>query len=206
MATLGFIRRDFEVFAIDGFSARLAKIYEHIRPRLVRLGVELTPKLSRKLDVEFFPHVAKHMRRSANPPAETWIAWGPSAQGYMRHPYLALCVSGAGVDVRVVVKTEAEHRVEMGRRLKASASALEKSFRGNKIQRYEKWDFIKLPKPVAANAEFFNALGAALEKKNGTIDVGFGWTWREAIGLDVNEVLDAFGELGPLYEVLSRRT
>jgi hypothetical protein len=204
MATLGFIRRDFEVFAVDGFSARLEKIYERLRPRLARLGDELTPDLSRKLRAKVFPHVAKHLRRSANPPAETWTAWGPSASGYMRYPYLALCISGAGIHARAVVQAEAAHRVEMGRMLKASAGALEKSFRGNKIQRYEKWDFIKLPRPVAATAELFDSLGGALEGKTGALDVGFGWRWREAIGLDVDEVLDAFGELRPLYEVLSR--
>ena len=202
MASLSFIRRDFDVFAVDGFSARLAKIYEHIRPRLVRLGAELTPELSRRLRTEFFPHVAKHMRRNVNPPAETWTAWGPSAKGYKRYPYLALCISGAGIHARAIVKAEAEHRAEMGRRIKASAGALEKSFRGTKIQRYEKWDFMNLPKPVVADADMFIALGAALEEKSGAIDVGFGWPWRDAIGLDRNEVLDAFGELGPLYGVL----
>ena len=63
MATLGFSRRDFDVFAIEGFNARMAKIDEHIRPRLMRLGIELAPELSRTLRMEFFPHVAKHMRR-----------------------------------------------------------------------------------------------------------------------------------------------
>src|ERR1700719_45261 len=145
MARLGFSRGDFEVFSIEGFSARLEKIYERIRPRLVRLGAELRPELSRKLQMEFFPHVAKHMRRTGDPPAETWMAWGPSAKGYMQYPYLALCISGVGIHARAIVTAEAEHRVEMGRMLKASASALEKSFRGNKIQRYEKWDFVRLP-------------------------------------------------------------
>src|SRR5271167_3240425 len=37
MATLGFLRRDFEVFAIEDFSARLAKIDELVTPRLMRL-------------------------------------------------------------------------------------------------------------------------------------------------------------------------
>ena len=204
MARVGFSRGDFEVFSIEGFSARLEKIYERIRPRLIRLGAELTPELSRKLRMELFPHVAKHLRRTVNPPGETWMAWGPSAKGYVGHPYLALCISGAGIHARAVVKAEAENRAEMGRRIKASASVLEKSFRGNRIQRYEKWDCIKLPKPVRADAELFKMLGAAIEKKNGTIDVGFGWAWRDAMGLDVNEVIDAFGELGPLYEVIRR--
>jgi Protein of unknown function (DUF1054) len=202
MASLSFIRRDFDVFAVEGFSARSEKIYEHIRPRLVRLGAELTPELSRRLRTEFFPHVAKHLRRGANPPAETWTAWGPSAKGYQRHPHLALCISGAGIHARAIVKAEAERRAAMGRMIKASASALEKSFRGNRIQRYEKWDFIKMPRPVVADAAMFIALGTALEEKSGAIDVGFGWGWRDAIGLDRNEVLDAFGELGPLYGVL----
>jgi uncharacterized protein YktB (UPF0637 family) len=207
VATLGFSRGDFEVFSIAGFSARMEKIYELIRPRLIRLGVELAPELSRKLHMEFFPHVAGHMRRTVsrltiNFPAETWTAWGPSPKGYKRYGYLALCVSGAGIHARAVVKAEADRRAEMGRMLKSKSSALEKSFRGTRIQRYEKWDFINLPKPVPADAELFTALGAALEKKTGTIDVGFGWPWREAIRLDRNEVLDAFGELEPLYRLL----
>src|SRR5271170_6973184 len=79
MATLGFLRRDFEVFAIENFNARMEKIYELVRPRLIRLGTELAPELSRTLNMEFLPHVATHMRlRAANAPGETWAAFGPS--------------------------------------------------------------------------------------------------------------------------------
>jgi uncharacterized protein YktB (UPF0637 family) len=199
---LRFSRADFEVFFVEGFSARMEKIHESIRPRLMRLGAELAPELSRKLHVEFFPHVAKHMRGTTNPPGETWTAWGPSRSGYKGCGYLALFVSGLGIHARAVVKAEAPGRVEIGQMLKKNASALEKSFRGTRIQRYEKWDCINWPKRVPANAELFNALGEALEKKTGTLDVGFGWGLREATRLDRNEVIDAFGELEPLYRVL----
>jgi uncharacterized protein YktB (UPF0637 family) len=202
MASLRFSRADFEVFSIEGFSARMEKIHELIRPRLMRLGSELAPELSRKLHLELFPHVAKHMRATASPPAETWTAWGPSPNGYKRYGYLALCVSGAGIHARAVVKAEANRRVEIGQMLKSKASALEKSFRGTRIQRYDKWDGINWPKRVPADAELFTTLGAALEKKTGTLDVGFGWGLRDATRLDRNEVLDAFGELEPLYRVL----
>jgi uncharacterized protein YktB (UPF0637 family) len=199
---LRFSRADFEVFSIEGFSARMEKIHELIRPRLIRLGSELAPELSHKFELEFFPHVAKHMRATASPPAETWIAWGPSPTGYKRYGYLALCVSGAGIHARAIVKAEADRRVEIGQMLKKNARALEKSFRGTRIQRYEKWDCLNWPKRVTADAELFAALGAALEKKTGTLDVGFGWGLRDAARLDRNEVLDAFGELEPLYRVL----
>ena len=39
-------------------------------------------------------------------------------------------------------------------------------------------------------------------EKTGALDVGFGWGLRDASRLDRNEVLDAFGELEPLYRVL----
>ena len=202
MGSLRFSRADFEVFSIEGFSARMEKIHELIRPRLIRLGSELAPELSHKFELEFFPHVAKHMRATASPPTETWIAWGPSPTGYKRYGYLALCVSGTGIHARAVVKAEVPRRAELGQMLKKNARALEKSFRGNRIQRYEKWDGINWPKRVTADAELFIALGAALEKKTGTLDVGFGWGLRDAARLDRNELLDAFGELEPLYRVL----
>lgn len=168
----------------------------------MRIGSELAPELSRKLHMEFFSHVAKHMRATASPPDETWVAWGPSPTGYKRHGYLALCVSGAGIHARAIVKAEAPGRIEIGQMLKAKATALEKSFRGTRVQRYDKWDFINLPKRIPADAELFTTLGAALEKKTGALDVGFGWAVRDAVRLDRNEVLDAFGELEPLYRVL----
>src|SRR5216684_1392962 len=179
----------------------MAKLYELIRPRLIRLGNELAPELSRKLHLEFFPHVAKHMRR-ANPPDETWAAFGPSPTGYKRYGYLALCISGAGIHARAVVKAEADMRPEMSRRLKARGAQLAKAFNGTGIARYDKWDFRQMPEEVAADTDFFSALGQSLEKKSGGIDVGFGWKVKEARRLDREEVIDAFRELEPLYRVL----
>src|SRR5271170_1601702 len=94
VATLGFTAVDFGVFKVEGFNERMQQIYEHVRPKLVRLGDELAPELARRLHMEFFPHVAKHARRTVNPPPETWAAFGPSPKGYKRYGYLALCISG----------------------------------------------------------------------------------------------------------------
>lgn len=202
MATLGFLRRDFEVFAIEGFSARMAKIDELINPRLTRLGSRLAPELSQKLGMEFFPHIAKHMRRTAIPPAETCVAFGPSRAGYKRYAYLALCVSAAGIHARTVVKSDADHRPEMARSIKSKSADLEKCFRGTKIQQYQNWDCHELPRSTAASADFFDRLGDVLAKKTGSIDVGFGWPARDAVTVDRAEILDAFRELEPLYRVI----
>jgi len=202
VTTLGFKPVDFEVFKIEGFNERMQQIYAHVRPKLVRLGDELAPELARKLHMEFFPHVARHARRTVNPPPETWAAFGPSPKGYKRFGYLALCISGAGLHARAVVKSEADHRPEMARSLKAKAAQLVKSFKGAPLARYDKWDFKTIPAPEPDALEMFSSLADALNKKSGGIDVGFGWTRMGSLRLDRAELLDAFRELEPLYRVL----
>ena len=202
MARLGFTLTDFEVFKVEGFSERMEQIYEHVRPKLIRLGDELAPEIARKLHMEFFPHVARHARRTVNPPSETWAAFGPSPRGYKRYGYLALCISGLGLHARAVVKSEADNRPAMARGLQRQAAHLAKSLRGAAIARYDRWDFRALPQGITAGADFFPALGEELKKKTGGIDVGFGWRVRDAIRLERDELLDAFRELEPLYRVL----
>ncbi len=203
MAGLGFTPSDFAVFKIEGFSARMQQIDARVRPKLVRLGDDLAPELTRKLRLEFFPHVARHARRTVNPPAETWAAFGPSPKGYKRYGYLALCISGAGLHARMVVKAEAERRPEMARGLVRNAAELAKSLRGTPVARYEKWDFKALPAGSAADHDLFAALAEALGKKTGGIDLGFGWSVRDALGLDRAELLDAYRELEPVYRIVS---
>jgi uncharacterized protein YktB (UPF0637 family) len=203
MAGLGFTPSDFAVFRIEGFSARMQEIYARVRPKLVRLGSELAPELARKLHLEFFPHVARHTRRTVNPPPETWAAFGPSPKGYKRYGYLALCISGAGLHARMVVKAEAERRPEMARGLASNTALLAKSLRGTTLARYEKWDFKALPAETAADDELFTALAEGLGKKTGAMDLGFGWSVRDALRLDRAELLDAYRELEPLYRIVS---
>jgi uncharacterized protein YktB (UPF0637 family) len=202
MVTLGFTPVDFRVFKVEGFNERMQQIYAHVRPKLIRLGDELAPEIGRRLHMEFFPHVAKHARRTVNPPPETWAAFGPSPKGYKRFGYLALCISGAGIHARAVVKSEADMRPEMGSLLKARGTQLAKSFDGTGIARYDKWDFRQMPEENPADADFFTTLGQSLEKKSGGIDVGFGWKMKDALRLDREEVIDAFRELEPLYRIL----
>jgi len=202
MATLGFLRRDFDVFAIENFSARLAKIDELITPRLMQLAADFKLELSRSLQMVFYPHYARHIRRAAKAPHESWAAWGPSPVGYKRHGYLVLCISGVGVHARAVVKSSADHRPDMVRAIKSKSADLENSFRGTKIQHYQNWEGRELPQSRVASAGFFDELGDALAKKSGGIDVGFGWPLRDALTVDRAEVLDAFRELGPLYRLI----
>jgi uncharacterized protein YktB (UPF0637 family) len=201
MDTLGLTRSDFEVFTIGGFADRMALIQEQVRPKLVRLGRQIAPELERRLGLEVFPHVAKHARRTVNPPPETWCAFGPSAKGYKRYGYLALCVSAAGVHARMVVKPEADRRPQIAALLAQRASEMARSFAGTPLARYDQWSFTKLPPASGADERFWTELSEVTRKKTGTLDVGFGWNVREATALDRAELLDAYRELKPLYDL-----
>jgi len=204
VATLGFVPNDFDVFKVEGFSARMEKIYAHVRPKLIRLGHDLAPQLTRKLGLEFFPHIASHSRRMAQPPPETWIAFGPSPRGYKRHGYLALCISRAGLHARAAVTSAADCRAEISRGLNARCGQLVKDFDGTRIARYERWDCASLPSPRPAEPEMFTALATTLGKKTGWADLGFGWNVRDALRLDRAEMIEAFRELEPLYRIFAQ--
>jgi uncharacterized protein YktB (UPF0637 family) len=199
MARLGFNVADFQVFRIEGFNERMAQLYATVRPKLMRLGAEMAPELARKLHLEFFPHVAKHARRTVNPPPETWCAFGPSAKGYKRYPYLALCISRFGLHARVVVKAEADHRPQMAEVIERRAAELTRALGTTAITRYDNWNFQAPPAALRADPELWRELAADLCRKTGGIDVGFGWPVREALGVDRDEILEGFRELDPLY-------
>jgi uncharacterized protein YktB (UPF0637 family) len=205
MATLGFLRRDFEVFAIDDVDTRLAKIDELVTPRLMDLVAQINPKLARRIGIDLYPRYARHSRRAANTPGESWAAWSPSRDGYRRHPYLALSASRVGVHARIVVNASVDERATIARAVKSHATELGQSFHGTRIQNYDGWDCRTMPKSVAADRGFFDALGDTLAKKSGSVDVGFGWPARDALQIDLAEVLDAFGELAPLFRTVALR-
>jgi uncharacterized protein YktB (UPF0637 family) len=93
MAIEPFTESDFAVFDLPGFAERMAAIRTRIRPKLERIGQSLAPPLARVAKVEVFAHVARHARRTVNPPDDTWVAFGPDARGYKKAPHFKVAVS-----------------------------------------------------------------------------------------------------------------
>ena len=93
MASAAFGSSDFKVFDVKGFQPRMGEIRTRIRPKLETLGRSLAPALARSLGGETFAHVAKHARRTVNPPDDTWVAFGPDARGSKKHCHFKVAVS-----------------------------------------------------------------------------------------------------------------
>jgi uncharacterized protein YktB (UPF0637 family) len=88
-----FVTADFKVFDAKGFRARMGEIRGRIRPKLEAFGHSLAPSVSRSTGGDSFAHVARHARRTVNPPDDTWVAFGPDPRGYKKHPHFKVAVS-----------------------------------------------------------------------------------------------------------------
>ncbi|HEY8343050.1 MAG TPA: DUF1054 domain-containing protein [Calditerricola sp.] len=88
----GFSAADFDVLTVPGLEARMRAIKETVRPKLEALGQRLAPVLSAMSGDAFFAHVAKHARRTVNPPDSTWVAWAANRRGYKKDPHFQVGV------------------------------------------------------------------------------------------------------------------
>src|SRR3990172_9024632 len=93
MRSSGLSAQDFKVFDIPSFQGRMAAIREEIRPKLEALGSMLRPEIERLTGGEAFAHVARHARRTVNPPDDTWVAFGPDKRGYKKHSHFKVAIS-----------------------------------------------------------------------------------------------------------------
>ena len=107
MPSPAFYATDFRVFDEQGFRARMGAIRERIRPKLEAVGHSLTPAVSRATGGDAYAHVAKHARRTVNPPDDTWVAFAGDARGYKKHCHFKFAVSRAGV--RFLFEVGPEH-------------------------------------------------------------------------------------------------
>lgn len=115
----GWKQEDFDVFHLDGFDERMAGIRERILPKLDAIGRDLVSLLLPETGLEWYYHVAKHMRRSVHPPADTWVALNRIKRGYKATVHFGVGISARGSNVCLVVKPECVER-------RAFASAIDR--------------------------------------------------------------------------------
>jgi uncharacterized protein YktB (UPF0637 family) len=107
MPSAAFRAADFAVFDVRGFQPRMAQIRTRLRPKLEALGHSLAPAVGHSVGGEVFAHVARHARRTVNPPDDTWVAFGPDARGYKKHCHFKVAISRR--TVRFLFEVGPEH-------------------------------------------------------------------------------------------------
>lgn len=124
MNQVHFTTSDFNTFTIDGLEERMDALKERIRPKLQDLGDYFAQQLSIMTGEEIFPHVAKHARRTINPPKDTWVAFAANRRGYKMMPHFQIGLWETHLFVWFAVIYEAPNKAEFGKKLEENADLL----------------------------------------------------------------------------------
>lgn len=116
MSFAGFAKKDFNIFEIDGLDDRMPALKSTISPKLQEIGDQLAPKISKLTGETMYVHVAKHMRRSVNPPEDTWVAWAPNKRGYKKLPHFQVGMWQSHLFIWFAVIYECPTKEEFARR------------------------------------------------------------------------------------------
>ncbi|WP_252503725.1 YktB family protein [Sporosarcina sp. Marseille-Q4943] len=115
---------DFNVFSIEGLEHRMSALQTKIQPKFGMIGEQVSTYLSARGTGEFFPHVAKHARRTVNPPNDSWVAFAPAKRGYKALPHFQIGLWGTHLFIILAVIYENPDKKGISERLAKNVSIL----------------------------------------------------------------------------------
>lgn len=118
-----FSQLDFDVFLDPTLSGRMKKIRAVIDPQFEQLNDFLQPQFKHE-KITLYSHIAKHMRRTVNPPINTWIAFGPQKRGYKKDPHIEVGFWRDHLFVWLALLNESKTDKQNAERLQNSQSKL----------------------------------------------------------------------------------
>lgn len=197
--------KDFDVFQIDGLENRMEALIANIRPKFEKLGERYSLYFSSALGDEYFAHVAKHARRSVNPPKDSWVAFSPYKRGYKALPHFQIGLWGSHLFIIAAVIYEAPDKVAIAERL------LKKKSLFNKLPNdfilsgdHMKQDAISLKQ--AKKEELVQLLTRLRDVKKGEFLVGIHIPKEKAVQLTEEAFLqlaeETFEQLLPIYKTM----
>ena len=208
MAFEGFTAKDFQVFAIPDFVGRMAAIRRQIQPELFALVEELSPKLRVLVGSEIFPHVAKHMRRTVNPPDDTWVAFGPEKRGYKKAQHFKIAISRHCVRFLFEVGPEYADKARWAKTWQREAGRLAAALKKGSGLGWYKNEHDEDPAAILASLssrEIGGLAGELTRRKNGQLVFGRRLDQAKALrqtpqGFE-RAALATFSGLAPLYRL-----
>lgn len=120
----GFNKEDFNTFSIEGLDERMEAIQTKIQPKFQEIGAELVDYLSAHLGNEVYLHIAKHARRTVNPPNDTWLAIADNKRGYKKHPHFQVGLFDDHVFIWLALIYELDHKKEIANKFVESFDQL----------------------------------------------------------------------------------
>jgi uncharacterized protein YktB (UPF0637 family) len=202
MTNVNWSQKDFDVFLIEGLDERMDALTTIVRPKFHTLGDYFSSYFSAKTGDEFFTHVAKHARRTVNPPKDSWVAFAPYKRGYKSLPHFQIGLWNSHLFIVVAVIYEAPNKAEMAQRLLE-----EQQLVNNLHPTFVLSGDHMSPKTVALSEENAESLLTRLrDVKKGEFLAGRILTPEEASAMSHDEFIafaeQTFEQLLPIYNVM----
>ncbi|MBD8026590.1 DUF1054 domain-containing protein [Ureibacillus sp. Re31] len=205
MDKIKWTNKDFEVFEIDGLEQRMEALSSIVRPKFQQLGEMFSSYFSSKTGDEFFPHVAKHARRTINPPKDSWVAFAPYKRGYKSLPHFQIGLWNTHLFIIVAIIYEAPQKAEMATRLLNNIDYFDNLpedfiISGDHMSQ----DAISLK--IGREEQLENLLIRLRDVKKGEFLVGRHISREEAVNLSSEQFLqlteETFEALLPIYNII----
>ncbi len=120
----GFKEKDFKIFQIDGLGDRMEAIQSHIQPKFEEISKRIAPELALLTGEDMHTHIAKHARRTVNPPNDTWVAFSDSRRGYKKHPHFQFGLWGSHLFIWFALIYESPYKEDAARAYAAHADRI----------------------------------------------------------------------------------
>ncbi|MDN4608978.1 YktB family protein [Sporosarcina highlanderae] len=196
---------DFDVFSIDGLENRMIALQNRIQPKFGIIGEHISTYLSSRGTGEFYPHIARHARRTVNPPKDSWVAFAPAKRGYKALPHFQVGLWGTHLFIVLAVIYENPDKKGIAERLS----------KDNKLFLSLPKDFVVSGDHMKPEADYVHELGmdgieSLLERlksvKKAEFVIGRHLSKTEATALSKTEFLSlvekTINELYPVYELI----
>nr|WP_106783967.1 DUF1054 domain-containing protein [Lysinibacillus timonensis] len=197
--------RDFDVFKVEGLEQRMEALTTIVRPKFQFLGETYADYLSMKLGEEFFPHVAKHARRTINPPKDSWVAFAPYKRGYKSLPHFQIGLWDTYLFIIVAIIYEAPQKTVMANRLLENIEEFDQ-LPANFIFSSDHMSQDAITLEVGRESQLEQALIRLRDVKKSDFLVGRHISREEAVQLSSKEFLkiteETFEALLPIYNII----
>lgn len=205
MSFNGFTNEDFDVFLIDGLEARMSVLKETVRPKLEYLGEYFAPVISSLTGDEMFVHVAKHARRTINPPKDTWVAFASNPRGYKMLPHFQIGLWNTHLFIWFAVIYEAPKKDTIGARFSKKLTKIYKDTPKDFVWSLDHTKPETIEHSRLSKDELLSYFARLQNVKKAELLCGYTIDSEQVVQLGsdglIQQINDVFNQVAPLYKI-----
>ncbi|SHK02820.1 DUF1054 domain-containing protein [Alicyclobacillus tolerans] len=186
---------DFSVFDVPDLDGRMQAIKSVIRPKLEKIGAQFAQQLSYDLHRPVYAHVAKHARRTVNPPKDTWVAFSENPRGYKQHPHFQLGIWPTHVFVMFGVLYESPNKSAIVQRLENHAETIIKHIPADYFWMEDHTKPIYLSARDVHVEKFKDMAEKCKNRRQGDLLIGKKWSAEQILEMQAHQALASFQEV-----------